>query len=25
LEKNRMNNNDLPSEIFNYIKENNIY
>ena len=25
LEKNRMNNNDLPSEIFNYIKENKIY
>ena len=25
LEKNRMNNNDLPSEIFKYIKENKIY
>ena len=25
LEKNRMNNNDLPSEIFNYIKEYNVY
>ena len=25
LEKNRMNNNELSSEIFNYIKQNNIY
>ena len=25
LEKNRMNNNELSSEIFNYIKRNNIY
>ena len=25
LEENRMNNIELPSEIFNYIKENKIY